>query len=54
MERVYKSAKQESFNWYLLVAPVAGFCAITIVATMVTKRVQSKKNRKGGATHENL
>ena len=51
MERIYKEADKDTFNWYLIIIPVAAVCAIAIGATAITKVVKKKK-KEGGMVHE--
>ena len=51
MERIYKEADKDTFNWYLIIIPVGAVCAIAIVATAITKKIKTKK-KEGGMVHE--
>lgn len=53
MERIYKEADKDTFNWYLVILPVVGVCAIAIATTVIVKKVKAKKKAgKGGMVHE--
>ena len=48
MERIYKSAEAESFNWYLVLVGVAGACVLISCIVLIIRA----SKRKGGAKSE--
>ena len=51
MERIYKEADKDTFNWYLIIIPVGAVCVIAVATTAIRKSI-NKKKKEGGMVHE--